>query len=453
MIRRTLALIALPLLLAACREGDPFVPGGEGRVSVQSDPPGARILLDGRNTGRRTPDTVPGLSRRHDVAVRLDTLGIAYGFLAQVVAAPDSLPEIYGPLVMRCGTEVCWEQHHRIHSPFRIRFATNPVGALFLRAGRGGGVFWPGNTSHSYVSGGMPVFAAVTDTRDTVALGVYDQRYLAGRPTPGTTMEGGRFDLTQSTWVLPPVDALTYRTARGIEVEQHVSADAAFEDVLVVRLVFRNISRRRAYQAVDPVIPSTGVAYDAAFVGFAIDPDIGGPANDWISYAPELGLVFAYGADFRETDFGGDARSAPGLVGLRILDAPPGTRVVLNGWAHGGISGTTDWRAGSTNERSGWGMLSGLQPYAPSHPDTRIGHMPPAPGDMRMSISAGPVRLHPGDQVEVTFALLMAAPVPGTFTSGSQVQPGDPRDDARTIARVAGSLFDLARATYVPRNP
>jgi hypothetical protein len=442
------ARLGLTLLLAAslwgCREGDgPLVPG-DARVSVASDPPGARILLDGRHTGLRTPDTVRGLSRRHDVAARLDTLGIAYGFLAQVVASADELAEVFGPLVMRCGTEVCWDQHHRLHSPFRIRFATNPVGALFLRAGRGGGLFWPAQSSHSYVSGGMPVFAALTDARDTVALGVYDQRYLAGRPTPTTTSDGARFDLTQSTWVLPPVEALTYRTARGIEVEQHASAVAAAEDVVIVRLVFRNISRSRAYRAVDPIVPSAGVSYDAAYIGFALDPDIGGPANDWVSYAPGLDLVFAYSSNLRVMEFGGDARAAPGLVGLRMLDAPDGATVVLNGWAHGGGAGHTDWRAGSANERAGWGMLSGLQPYAPAHAHRRIGHLPPVPGDVRISISAGPVRLHPGDEAEITFALLLAAPVPDTYTSGTPVEPGDPFDGARTIARVAGNLFELA---------
>jgi hypothetical protein len=435
------------LLAAGCDREGPGGPSAAGRVAVESDPPGARILLDGRNTGRRTPDTISGLTRRHDVAARIDTLGIAYGFLAQVVAHPDTIRSVFGPLVMRCGAEACWENTHRYHSPFGVRFASNPVGALFLRDGRGGsGLFWPAGTTNGYVSGGMPVFAAVADARDTVALGIYDQRYLAGRPTPETRSNGSSFELLQSTWILPPVDALTFRTARGIEIEQHLVTGSGLEDVIIVRLVFRNISATRAYQAVDPIVPAGGVSYESAFIGFALDPDIGTPTTDWISYAPDLSMVFAYSSAFRETAFSGVGRGAPALVGLQLLDSPPGVRVVLNGWAHGGGSGTSDWRAGSASERTGWGMLSGVQPFAPSHPDPRVGHLPATPGDMRLSVSAGPVRLRPGERAEIMVALLLASPVQGAYTSGTLMPPGDPAQPQRPLAEAAAGLFELARA-------
>jgi hypothetical protein len=437
------------LLLHACREADgPIGPGGGARVFVSSDPGGARILLDGRSTGRRTPDTIAGLSRRHDVAVRLDTLGVAYGFLAQVQADPDDVQRIHGPLVMRCPNTTCWEAQHRFHTVNRLRFATNPVGSLLMRTGVGEGLFWPLGTRNSYVSAAVPVFAAITEGRDTVALGMYDLRYLAGRPAPSVTNEDARFDLRQSHWLLPPVDALTFRTVRGIEIEQHVMGSDAHDDVLLVRLVFRNITQNAAYSAADPIVPAAGLRFDGVYIGFAIDPDIGSPQSDWVSYNPELDMVFAYSAAFRETDrdrgFEGEARTAPGLVGLRVVAAPPGARVVLNAWTHGAAGMPGDWRAGFASERAGWGMLSGLQAYAPQHADSRIGHLPPAPGDVRISVSAGPLQLRPGDSAEIIVAIVLAAPVPGTFTSGTPLEPGDPRSPDRQIARVAADLFERA---------
>jgi hypothetical protein len=448
--RRMLVLAAAVLGGAACSDAQPWDPSGGARVAVTSDPPGARILLDGRFTGRRTPDTIGGLTRRHDVAVRLDTQNVAYGFLAQVEADPDDVARIHGPLVMRCPMSACWETHHRFHTPNRLRFSSNPIGALLMRAGMGDGLLWPAGVRNSYVSGGMPVIAAHAEGRDTVALGVWDHRYLAGRPAPSVVQNGDRFDLRQATWVLPPVDALTFRTIRGIEIEQHVVGVAAAEDALIIRLVFRNVTTNPAYAAADPIIPAGGIRYDAVYIGFALDPDIGDPRTDWVSYAPELDMVFAYSAQMRERDrdrgFDADARDAPGLVGLRVLDAPPGARVVLNAWAHGTSASPGDWRAGFASERLGWGMLSGMQPYAPYHTHGRIGHLPPAAGDIRMSVSAGPLQLRPGESVALTVAVVVAAPVAGEFTSGVLLEPGDPLNPSRPLARTAANLFERAAA-------
>jgi hypothetical protein len=443
-------LVAALLLSAGCGEpGGPQVGGGQ-RVAVSSDPPGARILLDGRNTGRRTPDTIGGLRASHDVAVRLDSGGVAYGFLARVAAIADSVPYIHGPLVMRCGTETCWAGTHRTYQTPSFRFAANPVGSLLLRDGRGGGLFWPAGSRNSYVSGSMPVYAAVTDSRDTVALGIYDQRFLAGRPGIASSTNNGTFELLQTAWVLPPVEMLTQRTARGIEIEQHLLGTDVTEDVLLVRIVFRNITKRPSYAAADPIVPGAGFSYDAVFIGFALDPDIGDPRDDWVSYDPALDMVYAYDSDFREATgsyaFEGEARTGPGLVGLRVLRAPQGTRVVLNAWVHGAAAGTGDWSAGFTSERAGWGMLSGAQSYAPSHLGLKVGHMPPAPGDVRLSVSAGPLRLDPGDAAELVIAVILAPPVPGTYSSGVRVEPGDPYRIDRSIHTIAGLLRERAVA-------
>jgi hypothetical protein len=91
-------------------------------------------------------------------------------------------------------------------------------------------------------------------------------------------------------------------------------------------------------------------------------------------------------------------------------------------------------------------MLSGLRPFAPAHADRRIGHLPMAPGDMRLSVSAGPLRLAPGDSAAVTVAVVLAEPAPNTFTTGVQFDPGNPTDRTRALYTTAQQLFARAAA-------
>jgi hypothetical protein len=61
-------------------------------------------------------------------------------------------------------------------------------------------------------------------------------------------------------------------------------------------------------------------------------------------------------------------------------------------------------------------------------------------------VSAGPFRLVPGDSVAVSIAVMLAAPVPGTFNSGIELKPGDPFDRTRGLHAVAADLFERAIA-------
>jgi hypothetical protein len=128
-----------------------------------------------------------------------------------------------------------------------------------------------------------------------------------------------------------------------------------------------------------------------------------------------------------------------------MLEAPVGATVVMNGWVSQG-QGSQDWNAGEISERLGYGMLSGKGVFSPDHPSPRIGYLPPAPGDIRMSVSAGPIRLAPGDSVAVSVAVVLAAPVPGPFSSGTDLEPGNPLDRTRPLYAVAGDLFERAIA-------
>jgi hypothetical protein len=223
-------------------------------------------------------------------------------------------------------------------------------------------------------------------------------------------------------------------TARGIEIDEEVITSEAVSDVVVVRLTFRNVTATPAYRAVDPG-PPTGITFQDAFMGLALDPDIGEAEDDWLSYDPDLDMAFVYDARLAESGFRGGAATAPGLVGLRALRAPAGTTVMLNGWTNSG-----DWSALEGTEAVGFGMLSGRAVFAPAHDHPRIGHLPQAAGDMRISVTAGPLTLAPGEQAEIVVAVAFASPAPGTFQSGTPVLPADPVDVNRALYRVAVQL-------------
>jgi hypothetical protein len=66
--------------------------------------------------------------------------------------------------------------------------------------------------------------------------------------------------------------------------------------------------------------------------------------------------------------------------------------------------------------------------------------MPPTTGDVRMSVTAGPLTLAPGDEARIVIAVAIAPPVGGTFTSGVVMQPGDPFDTSRPLYLTAADL-------------
>lgn len=455
---RSLIIIAVAcgLAVAGCREPDrPLGPGSAGTVFVNSDPQGARIVVNGRETGRVTPDTLRDLRAGRDtLSVRLDTAGLAYGFSVPVGSAPSdgSVVEIDGALLLRCFTAPCFADVTRYFTPNRARFAAGAMGTLFLVDGGSGGLYWPGTTSNSYVAGAAAVIAGVVaSTGDTVALGPYNRDYLAGRPVQTERSDGGAFRLRQPAWVLPPRTLRELSTMRGIEIEQEIIASDAVDDVVLLRLVFRNVTGRTSYRNMDSGVPAGGLTYESAYIGFAVDADVGlsdvESADDLASYVPDEQLAFIYDGDFHSPDFDGGWTQRPGLIGVRVVDSPDDTEVVLNAWPREGPDGAgVDWRAGQPGESSGLGWMSGRQAGFDSHPDPRVGYVPSERSDYRILAAAGPLRLAPGDSAAVTVAVALAAPADGTFSSGTTLSPGDPSDDGRSLLETAAPLIERARA-------
>ena len=441
------------MLTAGCGEDASIFEGhGPHRAFVDSDPAGGLILVDGLSTRLRTPDTVAGLGGSHEITVRLDTQRVSYRYRAEVLPTdPEEVVEVNGPLVVRCQNVPCYQQLFRYRRGNRIRFATNPSGTIFLAEGSGQGLIWPRDSGNSYASGGMPMFAALIDRvgagQDTVALGVYDTDYLAGRPAPQVDQLTESVRVVQSTWIVPFTPRLPLSTVRGLSITETVIVEPDIDDIIGIRLVFRNITDLPIYRTVDPFVPPEGLVYEQAYIGFALDADIGTSTDDLFGYDLERDLVFAYDARFDESSFGGTFARRPGLVGLTALEAPENAQIVLNGWMRQNFEG--DWSAGFSSEPVGWQILSGIAPYSPDHPHPRIGHMPVVTADARIAVTAGPLTLAPGDSAVIALAVLLAEPVDGTFEPGQIADPGDPLDPDRPMASVAANLF--ARLLLAPQ--
>jgi hypothetical protein len=442
------------LAFAACRESDQVVePGDNARLEVTSDPADADIFLDGNTTGKKTPDLLRDLIGQHEVLVRKDFSGFVYGYRATVDIKGDSLHRVHGPLTLPCASELCWNTNRRYRDVSTLKVSTIPNGALFYYDdGRVDpvpkGLYWPKGSINGYASIGLPLIAALAGTRDTLSLGIYDPRYLSGRPAPQVTETAERYTLRQTFWVLPPPEIAFIPNAvtiRGIEIEEELVGTSATNDVAFIKLTYRNVTNSASYRTMDPFVPSAGITYNWVYMGFALDADIGVAGDDMVTYDPALDMVYMYDADFQELTFPPGPNVAPGLIGLRLLDAPAGTTRVLNAWPSG-----MDWHSGETTERAGYGVLSGLRSVAPDLPGQQIGFAPTISGDYRMSVTAGPITLAPGETASITVAVILASPKAGTYNPGTTINPDNPSANGRVIQRIAEDFLNKARALVVP---
>ena len=298
------------------------------------------------------------------------------------------------------------------------------------------------------------MIAGVAGTRDTLAFGIYNVNFMAGRPSPQVTQTADRFTLTQSYWVVP-TEFVRFSPGqpaiRGIEVQEELIGMSAQQDIAFIKLTFTNITNNPSYQTLDPFLPTAGVTYTWVYIGFALDAEVGSPDDDAVTYDPAQDMVYMYDMDFLDTAFPTEMTGKPGLIGLRIVEAPSGATVkALNAWPRG-----SDWVAGEpTTEKSGWYHFSGTrvrQELLPSDiAGQHIGYAPNTAGDFRMSVAAGPVTLAPGQSASITVAVILAAPVPGTYQSGVAVPPENPTVSGRKIELIAKDLLDKARGLVAP---
>ena len=416
---------------------------GAGRIFVDSDPRGAAIVLDGKATGLRTPDSVRSVSDgEHTVTVQLDSAGATFALETQVqVSGGGATSAGVLPLVTRCNeTGNCVGQAARFHEVASMYFATNPAATLMFRGGQGGGLKYPGPAGDSYASAAGPVFSGKPSTfNQYVALGIYQFRssagyppLWAGRPAPSDSNVSGGLVVRAKTWYAPQAALSNAYVPRGIEVEQRIVGAASVTGALLLRVVFRNISATAGYLLVDPDMPAGGMTYTDAYVGYGLDADIGPGTSDFYTFLPSIATSVLYNAPMQVPGFNGP----PGLVGLRLLQRPAdAANVALSAWPS-----TSDWLV--ADQPAGRAIIT-----AGGQAGNPVYIAPPtAPGDFRISVAAGPVSFAPGDSAAIVVAIVVAPPAAGTYTPGTLLRPGDPADASRQFEAVAAPLVQRARA-------
>ncbi len=432
------------LACVACEDPARPVPEGQAgaRLSVDSDPQGGRVSIDGDETGQVTPflfdQLLPGV---RTISIELDTTSFTYSFVGLAIVDPDSTVSLVAPLTIRCSSALCLREASEFHSAGNIRFAVNAAGPLFVYDRVDQGIVWPSSTPNSYSPLGAATITGLVDG-ESAALGLRNAgtspNYWAGRPLP-ERLATEPYQVRVPAWIVPQFPSST--TLRGLEITQVVVIDESLPNALEIIVTWRNISADSLYRVLDPVSPEQGIVITDAYLGFLLDADIGAieeSNDDLISYSPEHDLVFAYDSDLEVTGFTAGWADEPGMVGLMLIEGP-GTSVRLNAWPK-----SRDFIAGAT-DADGRVLIMAEQGDPPNHAHPSIGFAPDDEvDDYILSVATGPVTLAPGESATARFAVLLAPPAVGTSQSGTLLPAGDPLDAGRPLAATAAHLLALA---------
>lgn len=243
----------------------------------------------------------------------------------------------------------------------------------------------------------------------------------------------------------------------GLEVKATYLLPQQYQDVIVVRYDVKNISAEADYRRVHPQIPATGFTLQNVYLAPVLDVDVGnvvvGGANtgeaddDAGTIFPAEGLAAAWDRSMSVNFWAIPYNTAPGIVGLKVLNTDAGT-------AKGIVFGT-DTLDYSTRSReleayailtAGRGAtLTGCNNFTAAFICGGEGNQ-----DVRIGWSVGPISsLAPGQTRTLTVAILLATPTAGQFTSGTGVAPGnateaDLASTTKASWRMAAALRALA---------
>jgi hypothetical protein len=187
------------------------------------------------------------------------------------------------------------------------------------------------------------------------------------------------------------------------------------QDFAIIRYTVKNVNPDRK-------------KWTNAYVGFAMDADIGDPTNDLTGCYPDLNLGFTYSAS-ELTSLEKELAYPPGYVGIKFLDGP--SRDPITGeanmttfirWAHE-LNPNTDEIRYNLLAKGTYDIL-----------DTE-------PADKRMLLSSGPFDLEYGDTVEFVVAIVFAWPE-WYFDSSIKGQPEKYADRLKRVAVNAQWVYD-----------
>ncbi|HSG82577.1 MAG TPA: PEGA domain-containing protein [Gemmatimonadota bacterium] len=441
--RRALITAALAMLTGCFEARErPTIPV-YGDIVVLSDPSGADVTIDGVGTGATTPANLQGVpAGPHEVELSLRlSPNESFWWTGQTTVSEHVLDTLDAALQGGCGLDCDFAVDRGRVICRSTSYGDTCAGVFFSSPA----LIFPDVLGGSYAGGGRLLVAGVLGADagdlkgDTVSTLVYRDGWI-GRQH----VTVGEYDRAQvmelGYWATAQVEG---ESLLGLSVQQSVIAadSGGAEDMLFLRFEIANVSADERYRQIYPAVPEGGYTFESLYLGFGLDADVGAAGDDLGTFDHELGLPFIYDADFSDPELGLYS-SSPALVGTVVVERPAGaSERTLTLWRR-----EDDWDDG-TQHGFAWRLLAGRLAAGdpiPDHPHPDIGYQPDAAHDYRFIDAHGPLVLAPGDTVTLTVALLLAEPVPGSYTPGQPVAPGDPLAAGRPILSVAGRLRDLA---------
>ena len=242
----------------------------------------------------------------------------------------------------------------------------------------------------------------------------------------------------------------------GLEVLTTYYLPQNRRDALFVRFDVKNISNLAAYRLVHPDVPEGGITAENIWLTPVIDADVGvapsasGNAersDDNATLFPAESLLAAYDQAFAVPTFANATVQKPGLVGLRLINAPAPAKGLI-----AELGDSLTWSSEAL-ERHTYSLLAAGRagtPRAQAVCEDRTSALVCAgetPTNVVMGWSIGPIAsLAPGQSTSVTVAILFARPQAGSFVSGTAVAPRNDQigSTERTIYGVAQALRALS---------
>ena len=447
------------------------------------------LIMDGVDTIAIPGDTLAGVQRGdHSLSALLD---IAYlrTNLAGTISPAGSTQQVYVPLPRSCrlasldnswcgnNSAVRWAGHPHTYCP------ANDFGDFCsgYPDSYGLGLSWPADVAdNQYLVQSRLLIGAVLGpdaplgrSGDTLAMALY----RGGDYSPRARL--APFSSDTSRWqgeVITDMRRVPLSTGTGpalnaddragdnfgLAVRTTYAQPAAMPNVLLVRFDVTNVSASDDYRRVHREDPAGGHTLYNVYLAPTLDPSIAcGPAgcttgedrDDNATAFASDSLLVAYDQEFAVPEFGAGFSTAPGLLGLRVIDGPAGTSakaVIFD-------AGTTPDFVTAQLEHATYRLLSGGRAGAVSgcsdHAPAALVCAPETRSDIRMAWSIGPIAsLAPGQATQLTVAILFARPTNGQFTSGTSVAPQNASaqsftDPTRPIYAIASQLRALSDST------
>lgn len=502
---RLMAAVAVAVTLVAC--GNDSVTKQTGPVTLKFSTPSfknagstsrdtvqAMVIIDNTDTVTAPTDSVQNFPRgAHQFEAHLDVDYLVSKFTqtidprtstAILPILPAGTCRIYDFDAQFCARRnfINWSQT-RVYCPTGDfgEFCTYFPDQLHV------GASWPtdsvASAQNEYIAHGKLLIGAVAPNAERIAMALYDVGDYSPRrrhhvvPGDSSLWQSEVWTDARHVPLYPDSEPSLVRTDRaanlfGLSVRTTYSVPSAYKNAMFVRFDVTNISDSADYRRVHPAEPVGGHTITNVYLAPVIDPDVGGirivggtryddSIDDNGTYFPADSLVVAYDQAFAVPAFGGGYSNKPGLVGMRLLEAPAGATakaLILDTGTR--LEYGFDPSVRSV-EDSTYRVIAAGRELARDHcTDYPEAYVCAVVGDgeaahnIRIGFSLGPIAsIAPGQSVSLTVAILFAPPAAGTFTSGTSVAPinNNLTSTTKSIYLIGAQLRALADAVKAVR--